>query len=70
MHGMHGSIAVNRYMLQNLWCTVEMDSPEVLSCVLLPDQAFDNTRGGLLLAALLAVGAPLGEMFIVNVLHW
>jgi hypothetical protein len=33
-------------------------------------QAFDNTRGGLLLAALLAVGAPLGEMFIVNVLHW
>ena len=33
-------------------------------------KAFDNTRGGLLLATLLAVGAPLGEMFIVNVLHW
>ena len=32
-------------------------------------KAFDNTKQGLFLAALLTVGAPLTETFIVNVLH-
>jgi len=32
-------------------------------------KTLDNTKGGAVLAALLTVGAPLGEVFIVNVLH-
>lgn len=32
--------------------------------------AFDGTRTGIILGALLAVGAPLSEAFIVNVLGW
>lgn len=32
--------------------------------------AFDGTRTGLILGALLAVGAPVSETFIVNVLGW
>lgn len=32
--------------------------------------AFDGTRTGIILGALLAVGAPLSESVIVNVLGW
>lgn len=62
--GKNGRVCVSIAGLPHWVCSVTMAITFAATY-----KAFDNTKQGLLLGLLLAVGAPLGEIFIVNVLH-
>ena len=44
--------------------------PVMAACTAFVYLKFDRTKTGLILGALLAIGAPAGEAVIANGLHW